>query len=328
MKDRATGCLLGSAIGDAMGMPASFMSPETVKKNYGRITDFLAPTEEQTAHGGLAQGEITDDTQESLIIAEVLAEAGCFDEVLFIEKMKSWALDNKMLESTVIGPSTRRFLTAIIEGGDYRLIGRTGNTNGGAMRVAPVGIFYHGDAVKAVEAAIASALPSHGSKPGLASAAAVAAAVALGVEGGYSPEDLMDAATEGALRGEAEGFDIPAPKISTRLRLARRIVREIGASASLDETAYELYAHIGADMKSFESIPLSLGVGYAAGFSFVDGLITIINIGDDADTNGAIAGAVCGAFCGAEAIPSRWKEIIAERNGIDFEGLAGRLLGR
>ena len=147
MKDRAAGCLLGSAIGDAMGMPASFMSPEAVKKNYGRITDFLVPSEEQTAHGELEQGEITDDTQETMIIAEVLIEAGCFDEGLFIKKMKAWALDHKMLESTVIGPSTRRFLNAIIEGDNYRLIGRTGDTNGGAMRVAPVGLAIKHDTV-------------------------------------------------------------------------------------------------------------------------------------------------------------------------------------
>jgi ADP-ribosylglycohydrolase len=325
MKNRAKGCLLGLAIGDAMGMPASFMSPEEVKKNYGRITDFLSPSEEQSAHGGLEQAEITDDTQESLIIAEVLIEAGCFDETLFIKKMKAWALDNGMLESTVIGPSTRRFLTAIIEGDNYRSIGRTGDTNGGAMRVAPVGIFYHGSVEKAIEAAIASALPSHGSKPGLASAAAVAAAVALGVEGGYGPEDLMDAAVEGALRGEVEGFDIPAPKISSRLQLAKRIVREAG-SVSLEEKAYLLYAHIGAGMKSYESVPLALGVAYAAGFSFIHGLVTVINIGDDADTNGAITGAVCGAFCGAEAIPDRWKDTIAARNGIDFEEIASLLL--
>jgi ADP-ribosylglycohydrolase len=75
MIDRAAGCLFGSAIGDAMGMPASFMSPEQVKRNYGRITDFLKPSTEQVAHGALHKAEITDDTQETIILAQTLIEA-------------------------------------------------------------------------------------------------------------------------------------------------------------------------------------------------------------------------------------------------------------
>ena len=57
MITRAYGCLIGSAIGDAMGMPASFMSPEKIKRIYKRITDFLPPDKEQIAHGKLVKAE-------------------------------------------------------------------------------------------------------------------------------------------------------------------------------------------------------------------------------------------------------------------------------
>src|SRR5271157_1719607 len=150
MINRAYGCLIGSAIGDAMGMPASFMSPEKIKRVYGQITNFLPPAREQIAHGGLAKGEFTDDTEESLIIAAVLIEAGKFDQSLFIKKMKDWAIQKNMLESTVIGPATRRFLEAIVKGEDYLEAGKLGDTNGGAMRVAPIGIFYHGRVSQAI----------------------------------------------------------------------------------------------------------------------------------------------------------------------------------
>lgn len=223
MITRAYGCLIGSAIGDAMGMPASFMSPEKIKRIYGRITGFLPPDKEQIAHGGLAQGEFTDDTEESLIIADVLAEAGGFDQSLFIEKMRDWAIQNNMLNSTVIGPSTRRFLEAIVNGNDLSEMGRRGDTNGGAMRVAPVGIFYHGRVPEAIEAAIASAKPSHGSKPGLASTAAIAAAIAVAVEGNCTTGDVMAAAIRGAEAGEEEGYDFPAPSVAARNPPSNRI---------------------------------------------------------------------------------------------------------
>lgn len=328
MKNRALGCLYGGAIGDAMGMPASFMSPEQVKKVYGRIDSFLEPEKsEQEYHGDLAAGEITDDTEETLIISEVLLECDGFSEEAFIEKMKQWCIRNDMLNSTVIGPSTRNFLTAIVEGKDYNEKGKLGDTNGAAMRVAPIGIFNHGDINAAYNDAIDSARPSHGSRAGLASAAAVAVAVSMGVEGGYKPEEIMVEAMKAAEKAEAIGFDTPAPYISKRIELAKRIVDE-NQGKSLEEIAYILYQYIGASMKSYESIPLSLGVFYAANGDFKDGLITIINIGDDADTNGAICGAICGAYSGIEHIEKQWMDKISETNKIDFESIAEQLISQ
>ncbi len=314
MIDRAYGCLVGSAIGDAMGMPASFMSPGQIKQVYGRITDFLKPdADEQQAHGMLNEGEVTDDTEESLIIASVLTEAGRFDEKLFIQKMKDWALTNKMLDSTVIGPSTRAFLEAVIHGRDYKTVCRHGDTNGAAMRVAPLGIFYHGDFDASVLNAAASALPSHGSAPGVASACAVAAAVSLSVEGQSSPAEIMDAAALAAEKGEQRGFDIPSPSVFRRILLAKDIV-DANRDKPLDEICFTLYQYIGAGMKSYESIPLSLGIFYAAGGRYEEGVLAAVNTGDDADTNGAITGALCGAFSGTEKINRKWIQKIEENN--------------
>ncbi len=325
MITRAFGCLIGSAIGDAMGMPASFMSPEKIQRIYKRITGFLPPDREQVAHRNLAQGEFTDDTEESMIIAEVLIEAQRFDEGLFISKMREWAIKKNMLGSTVIGPSTRRFLEAIVRGEDTSTIGRLGDTNGGAMRVAPVGIFYHGRMDQAIDAAIASAKPSHGSRPGLAAAAAVAAAVSVGIEGNCSAGDVMAAAIRGAEAGERAGFDIPAPSVASRIRLAVELV-DRNRGKSIEEISYILYQYIGAGMKSYESIPLSLGVFYAAGGDYRTGLLAAINTGDDADTNGAIVGALCGAYSGAEKIDPAWIANLSQTNPVDFKQIAVRLL--
>jgi ADP-ribosylglycohydrolase len=321
----AYGCLIGSAIGDAMGMPASFMSPEKIKRIYGRISGFLPPDKEQIPHGNLAEGKITDDTEESLIIADVLIEAGRFDQALFIDKMKRWAIDADMLNSTIIGPSTRRFLEAIINDSDPRETGKIGDTNGGAMRVAPIGIFHHGDVAKAIQAAIESGEVSHGSKPGLASTAAIAAAISTAIAGDCTPEQVLATALAGAEAGEKAGFDIPAPSVAARISLAKEIV-DSHRGESVDALSYRLYRVIGASMKSYESIPLSLGVFYAASGRFEDGLLAAINTGDDADTNGAIVGALCGAFSGVDAIRPEWIQKLRETNPIDFEHIAQDLM--
>ncbi|MBL4953262.1 ADP-ribosylglycohydrolase family protein [Neobacillus sp. OS1-32] len=323
--DRAYGCLIATAIGDALGMPASFMSISQIKQEYSKITDFVTPSREQVAHSSIVAGGITDDTQESLIVSSVLKEAGKFDTELFILKMKEWAVKYNILESTVIGPSTRLFLETIISGGNYLEAGKKGDTNGAAMRVAPIGIFHHHDFELAIQDAIASALPSHGSKPGVASACAIAAAVSKAIEGKSLPSEIMVAAILGAIRGEESGYDIPSPSVAARIHLAMEIV-DRNQDKPLEEICLLLYKYIGAGMKSYESIPLSLGVFYAAKGSVTDGLIAVVNLGDDADTNGAIVGSLCGAYSGASTINKSWIEKIEKVNSINFKEIAQDLL--
>ncbi len=71
--DRAYGALAGGAVGDAMGMPASFLTRSQIEKSYGYIRDFLEPEKDvQNYHGDLKAAEITDDTMESVILSDIL----------------------------------------------------------------------------------------------------------------------------------------------------------------------------------------------------------------------------------------------------------------
>ena len=326
--DRAIGCLYGGAIGDAMGAPASFMTRKRIRSVYGYIDDFLQPDRKaQKAHMQLEAGEITDDTYESLIVANVLVENKGFDKKTFCRMMKEWAAKNNMLESDLIGPSTRRFLTALMEGRDPGEGARYGDTNGSAMRVAPVGICYWNDPVACLEAAAASSLPSHGSAPGVAAAVAVAAACAAGVRGGLTAKQIMEEAALGAEYGEAIGFDIPAPSVARRILYAQETVEKMRGSP-ITEIIDELTGMLGAGMKAYESIPLALGVFYAAGGDPAAGIPAAVNAGDDADTNGSICGAICGAFSGIQAIPDSWTGRIRPGSGVDLRAIARALLGR
>jgi ADP-ribosylglycohydrolase len=324
--DRAYGALAGGAIGDAMGMPASFFTRDKIKRVYGYITEFLEPEKEsQIYHGSLKAGEITDDTMESMIISDILIRNDGFDRDAFIDEMRSWAIKNRMLESTVIGPSTRKFLEAVTENRDPEEAAKLSVTNGSAMRVAPVGVKYYYDIEKCIHVAAETSMPSHSSRPCAAAACAVAAAVAAGVEGGYTPGQIMEFAYDGALYGESIGADITAPSVSKRILLAKEIVeknRRRGMNAVLDE----LVGIIGAGMQAYESIPFALGIFYAVDGDAREGILAAVNGGDDADTNGAICGNICGAYSGAQAIPEEWKRRVGKESGIDFLNTARELL--
>ena len=326
MLDRAWGCLMGGAIGDAMGMPASFFTRSKIKETYGYIEDFLEPVAEvQTYHGNLQAGEVTDDTQESIIIAQVLIEQGFFDKEIFIKKMKQWAIENNMLESSVIGPSTRRFLSAVIEGKDPGEGAKLSDTNGSAMRVAPIGIRYYYDFSLCAKEAAESSLPSHGSAPAMAAACAVAVACAAGIRGGFSPAQVMEEARKAAVYGEEKGFDIPAPSVSKRIDLAKRIVDEKKAEG-MNVVLDELVGIFGAGMKSYESIPIALGVFYAVEGDARQGIIAAVNAGDDADTNASICGTICGAYSGIKNLPKDWILRVEKTSGVNFKEIASGLL--
>lgn len=326
MLDRAYGALVGGAIGDAMGMPASFLTRRQIADTYGYIRDFLEPEKDvQSYHGDLEAGEVTDDTMESVIVSQVLIKYGVFSEDAFNQAMKTWAIEQRMLESTVIGPSTRRYLTALVEGRDPKLTAGQGMTNGSAMRVAPIGIRYHHDLAKCVEAAAASSLPSHGSKPAVAAACAVAAGVALGVHGGYTPRDILRAAADAAAYGEKIGAEITAPSVSRRLKLVETVVDQT-KNADISAVLDELVSIFGASMMSYESVSISFGAFYATGGHGTNGVLAAVNAGDDADTNGSICGNLCGAYSGANAFPALWRDRVEQTSGLNLRDTAQLLL--
>lgn len=325
--DRAYGALVGGAIGDAMGMPASFLTREQIKNTYGYIKDFLKPDDDvQKYHGSLEAGDITDDTMESIIVSKVLIEHNGFSEEAFNNEMKKWAIEQKMLESTVIGPSTRRYLTALIEGRDPKETSGKGNTNGSAMRAAPIGVKYYNDIAKCIEAAVASSLPSHGSKPAVAAACAVAAAVSGGVHGGYSPNEILNMAYDAALYGEKKGADITAPMVSKRIKLIESIVDSVG-EGSINDILDEIAGVFGASMFAYESVPVALAIFYAVNGNVKEGILGAVNTGDDADTNGSICGNICGAYSGASGLPDEWKERVQKTSSVDFKTEAQKLIG-
>jgi ADP-ribosylglycohydrolase len=337
MMDRlnhALGTLVGLAAGDAIGMPASFMTPAEVRRVYGKITGFVSPAPNTRAHAELQPGQVTDDTMQTLLLAEVLVEKGEVDVGAFAAKLVAWAKETNILASNLIGPSTRRFLENAATSPDLEKCFQFGETNGAAMRVAPVGIKFSGDLSRTVAEVYKSCLPSHGSNVAIAGACGIACAVAAGVglsaDGGplerkEAVQRVMSAALYGAEEGEKLGREVAAPSVAERIRWAREVVdRHAGEDPA--QVAEQLYRSIGAGMRACESVPFSLGVFYLAQGQPREGILLAANMGDDADTNASLVGGLCGAFSGVGSIPPEFQAAVARTNNLDLATLAARLI--
>ena len=139
MLDRACGALHGLAIGDAMGMPTQLMSRAEVVARYGRLLEWFEPAgASHPVAAGMAAGSVTDDTEQAVLLAELLvAGGGAVDPHVWVRALQDWEADMVRRGSAdLLGPSTRRALHAVSEGVDPGLAGASGDTNGAAMRIA------------------------------------------------------------------------------------------------------------------------------------------------------------------------------------------------
>ena len=76
--DRFRGCMLGVAVGDALGMPVEGLTRDEIAESLGEVREMIAP-ERDHFHCGLSPGQYTDDTEQTLLLAETIIEAGFFD---------------------------------------------------------------------------------------------------------------------------------------------------------------------------------------------------------------------------------------------------------
>ena len=143
IEDRALGALYGLAIGDALGMPTQSLPRDVIVARYGEvISGFEAAPADHPLAAGLPAGSVTDDTEQALVLAQVLIDGdGQIDPTLLAERLIAWEASMRARGSAdLLGPSTSRALKELLAGVDPSETGRFGTTNGAAMRVTPVGI--------------------------------------------------------------------------------------------------------------------------------------------------------------------------------------------
>ncbi len=284
VRDRAIGCLLGLAVGDALGAPLEFSQRDSVP-----------PVTEMIGGGpfGLRPGQWTDDTSMALCLGDSLIACGRLDRRDLMQRFIRWWRKG---ENSVTGwcfdiGSTTSAALARFEATGNPLAGdpdevRTGN--GSIMRLAPAVLHWLDARDEAIEAARDQSATTHG-----ASAAVEAC--------GLLAEVLLDAIWTGdkttALRSRATRCPELADVASGKFKRKGR-ARISSAGNVTDTLRAALWAvHRGED--------------------FEHALTLAVNLGGDADTIGAVAGQIAGALWGKSGIPQRWLGKLAWRAKID-----------
>ncbi|WP_254045306.1 ADP-ribosylglycohydrolase family protein [Thiohalocapsa sp. ML1] len=307
---RFRGCLLGLAAGDALGTTLEFKPPGS----FTPITDMLG--------GGpfrLQPGQWTDDTSMALCLAESLIEQGGFDAADQMRRYLRWR-DEGHLSSTgrcfdignTVGAALARFRQTQdpFAGSDHpRSAG-----NGSLMRLGPVPMRWAAEPEMAIARAADSSRTTHAARTCI-DACRYMAALIVGALHGEPKERLL-----------APRFS-PVPGLWDRDPLCPEVAAV--AAGSFRAKAPPAIRGTGYVVDALEAALWA----FATTDSFVEGALAAVNLGDDADTTGAIYGQLAGAHHGIDGIPETWRECIAAAELIlDFadrlgEGARGKGLG-
>ena len=295
------------AAGDALGTTLEFKSPGSFE-----------PIEDMVGGGpfGLQPGQWTDDTSMALCLATSLVECGGFDAGDQMRRYVRW-LQEGYLSSTGtcfdIGNTVMGALARFQRNGDPYAGSSDPRTagNGSLMRLAPVPMYFAGQPVEAIAMAADSSRTTHGA-PEAIDACRYYAGLLVGALRGEDKDTLL-----------SQGYS-PAEGLWDRDPLAEEVARIADGSfkhrnpPDIKGTGYVVDA-LEAALWAFHRSS-----------DFRDGALLAVNLGDDADTTGAIYGQIAGAHYGAESIPADWRskltmltEITALADGLHNQAGAG-----
>jgi len=289
-EDRYLGCLIGLAVGDAVGTTLEFKPPGT----FAPISDMMG--------GGpfrLKAGEWTDDTSMALCLAASLVETKQFDPLDQLERYRRWCDEGYMSSNGKcfdIGNTVSHALDIFCAYGNADAGPTSPNMagNGSIMRLAPVPMFFADDAQAAIEFSAKSSSTTHGATA-CVDACRYFGGLIWAALNGHSKEEILSA-----------GFN-PSPARWQSQPLCPEIAEV--ASGSFKHTNPPAIRGTGYVVRSLEA---ALWAFYYS-HDFKTGCLLAVNLGDDADTTGAVYGQLAGAFYGFEAIPAPWRSQLAKR---------------
>ena len=301
LEQRFDGCLLGLAIGDALGGRLEAQDTDWIRSRFATVEQLIAYPEDEIWY--------TDDTQMAIGVAETLVSHG-----VIVEESLCRSFAENYEPSRGYGWGARAVLDAILHGSDHREVAERhfpGGSfgNGAAMRVAPVGLMFRNDPERLREQARLSALPTHRHP--------------LGIEGAQ----LLALAVGMASRTDRERFD------------RAEFLAELSAAcesaeyrAKIDEACRiqhpEQLAGLGNRIEALHSVPTAIASFALAPESFESTVANVILLGGDVDTMAAMAGALSGAYLGTSRLPVRLVNLLENSpKGRDYlMGLSKRLL--
>jgi ADP-ribosylglycohydrolase len=291
---------------------------------YGELTWFEPALPDHPLAAGMPAGSVTDDTEQALVLADVLLEGGGrIDRADLAHRLLAWQADMRARGSLdLLGPSSNRAFEALLAGESPDTTGRYGTTNGAAMRIAPVGVAFPSDDLPAlIDAVVEASSVSHNTGVALAGAAAVAAAVSAGVDGA----DLCEAVETGrraATLAAARGYWVAAADVSARIGWAVDLMGGVPPSQAADL----IYTLVGTSLATQESVPAAFAALAVHPDDPWAALLLAASLGGDCDTIAAMTGAVAGACAGVDGLPDRALATVRSVNDLDLDVRADRLL--
>ncbi len=300
VKDRFVGSILGLAIGDALGMPFEGWSPDQIRQNWNDRAFLPSPPR------GLGAGQYTDDTLMAICHLKSLIDSGGMVPEDTAQKFIEW-FDSGNLRG--IGRSTAISMQRLKKGSPWQESGAVGEFaagNGGAMRIAPVGLFLYNDIPSLKEAVHQAVVLTHNNTEAIAGATAVAYMVARAAKGDLEPDTAIT---------ETREF-VGHSAVSKNLAKAETLLRD----GTRPEEALDILGTSGYVVETVAS------AAFCFLYSPQDFEGTVANAvmgGIDTDTTAAVAGAISGAFNGASKIPQDWINGLEDNEAL--ASMAGKL---
>ncbi len=335
--DRIRGSLLGQAIGDALGAPLEGLTPQQIQAHYGQVVDYVdgARAWKRKPFRWRLPGLYTDDTQQALALADVLIRHRRVDPERLAELYLAMASPRcgHVGAHRGVGRSFRMVIEALESGVGPEASGQDSAGISAAMRIAPVALYFLDSPDAIFDSVMAASLMTHRDVRSLAGAAAVAAAVRrLAAGEPRTPSLLLRVAADTAraeeriaaeYEGRVAGLDAYRRSVSTAVAHAESVL-DLSRDQALAALVDEANRH-GAEppcrrpTRGFPPacIPACLYLLMKTD-SFEDALIEVVNLGGDADSAGAILGALAGAHYGDEAIPTRWRVGLQNREALEL----------
>lgn len=292
-QDRYLGCMLGLAVGDALGWPVEFLRLSAIRAHFGPdgITD-LHPSHHHP------RGTFTDDTQMSLALARAILSHGTTPEAEFIaESARQFVLWSQSPENDrAPGTTCMAGCRALAHDVNWRAPGHNDSKGcGTAMRTATIGLAWHGDENTITRMAAQTSELTHGHPVATAGGVATALLVSWALDG--MPPDEMLRQLVDRTRPISSEFAEKVLQVPTVLHRESR-----GA-----------YGVLGGAWTAHEAVACALYAFMKSPSDYRQTVITAVNMDGDSDSVGCIAGAISGAYNGVAAIPDPWRQDVEQR---------------
>jgi ADP-ribosylglycohydrolase len=357
--ERATGAILGMAIGDALGAVVEGLHAQRIADWFGQLRDFDQardfyqslsertdlPSRVVISHRQRWRmpGLYTDDTQQALLLIESLVQSGKADHHDYARRITECLRATQTPDLPLglfrgCGPGFREIAHRLLSGQSPDATGVDSAGNGASMRIAPVGLFYHDNPIEAGRGAVEISVLTHRDSRAILAAASIAMAVSLaaqriGIDSrrGFFQE-LIDLVKELCI----ELADYPMLSGPTQARLCQQYIEamenlkpHLGDSYPTAATVVSHFASQVSETYLTAESPFclcSVLMGFwhflHFGDSIEEAIVSAVNAGGDTDTIAAMTGAMIGALRGKRAIPGAWLRELVNRQQVELRAKA------